>query len=88
MLRFDLHIAKCRRSSTHLFTNESPAPDRVLIRVEHKMDRLGWFSKDSRSVASKSACSFESAGAASAAESCDRGSTEALFVAILQAVER
>ena len=81
-------MAKCSRSNTHLFRTESPAFDKVLMSVPQRTGiGLGCASRCSRSVLSTSACSFESEGAARAADNVWRGSKGAvamLFVQLLK----
>lgn len=69
---------------THLFRSESPAPDTVLTRVVHRIGiGPGCTSRDSRSVARRSACSLESAGTARAALRVWRGSTGLPAIVVL-----
>lgn len=57
-------------------SRESPAPDKVLMSVVQRIGIVpGWISSASRSALRRSDCSFESAGAANAAESACNGST-------------
>ena len=77
----DLAIAKCKRSRTQRFSNDSPAPVRVLIKVVHRIGMgLGWASRFSRKTLSRSDCSFELGGTAKAAERACNGSNGAFVV--------
>jgi hypothetical protein len=74
-------IPKCSKSNTQRLRSESLDPAAVLSSVLQRIGiGCGWASNVSRRAASKSACSFESAGTLSAAVSACSGSIELLLV--------
>jgi hypothetical protein len=72
-------IPKCSKSSTQRLSSESFELAAVLSSVLQRIGiGCGWASNVSRRAASRSACSFESAGTLSAAVSACSGSIDAM----------
>ena len=72
-------IPKCSNSNTQRLRSESFEPAAVLSSVLQRIGiGCGWASNVSRRAASRSACSFESAGTLSAAVSACSGSIDAM----------